>query len=109
MEGSAELKHKHLEFTLAAVSELSSSASSSTPLIARFSADGGVAELRFHQDSELIDGYSVNPGTSQVRKEGIVWFFVREPFCIYYLALKRCQRRLTFFFGGVCFKIVTLP
>ena len=71
MEGSAGLKHKHLEFTLAAVSELSSSwaSSSSTPLIARFSADGGVPELRFHQDSEFIDGLNVDLGTSQVRKE----------------------------------------
>ncbi|XVF62587.1 hypothetical protein PTKIN_Ptkin09bG0020400 [Pterospermum kingtungense] len=74
-EGSAGLKHKHLEFTLAAVSELSSSSassSSSAPVIARFSADGEVAELRFHKDSELIDGFSVNPGTSQLFKLGPV-------------------------------------
>ena len=69
MEGSTELKHKHLEFTLTAVSELNSSSvssSSSTPVIARFSADAGVAELRFHQDSECIDGLNFDLGTAQV-------------------------------------------
>ncbi|XP_022722938.1 probable histone-arginine methyltransferase 1.4 [Durio zibethinus] len=74
MEGSAGLKHKHLEFTLATVSELSSSltSSSSTPVIARFSADGGVAQLRFHQDSKFIDGFNVYLGTSQIFKLGPV-------------------------------------
>ena len=78
MEGSTGLKHKHLEFTLATVSELSSSSvcssSSPTPVIARFSADGGVTELRFHQDSEFLDGFNVDLGASQVRKESDVWF-----------------------------------
>ncbi|EOY06511.1 hypothetical protein SCA6_015819 [Theobroma cacao] len=76
MEGSAGLKHKHLEFTLAAVSELSSSSVSSsssyTPVIARFSADGGVAELRFRQGSEFIDGFNVDLGTAQLFKLGPV-------------------------------------
>ncbi|XWS39031.1 hypothetical protein CRYUN_Cryun18bG0015400 [Craigia yunnanensis] len=75
MEGSAGLKHKHLEFTLAAVSELSSqlvSSSSPTPVIARFISDDGVAELRFHQDSEFIDGFNVDLGTSQLFKLGPV-------------------------------------
>ncbi|XVE82143.1 hypothetical protein DITRI_Ditri15bG0123000 [Diplodiscus trichospermus] len=78
MEGSAGLKNGNMEFTLAAVSELSSSSasssssSSSTPVIARFSADRGVAELRFHQDSEYIDGFSVDLGTSQLFKLGPV-------------------------------------
>lgn len=75
MDDSAGLKHKQLEFTLAAVSQLSSSSlsssssSSSSPssVIARFSADSGVAELRFHRDSEFIDGFNVDIGTSQVR------------------------------------------
>ncbi|XP_022760565.1 probable histone-arginine methyltransferase 1.3 [Durio zibethinus] len=74
MEGSAGLEHKHLEFTLAAVSELSSPSvsSSSTPLIARFNVDGGVAELRFHRDSEFTDGFNVDLGTSQLFKLGPV-------------------------------------
>ncbi|XVF38723.1 hypothetical protein REPUB_Repub20aG0126400 [Reevesia pubescens] len=73
MEGSAGQKNKHLEFTLAAVSELSSSSSSSsTPVIARFSADNGVAELRFHQDSEFVDGFNVDLRTSQLFKLGPV-------------------------------------
>lgn len=76
MGDSAGHKHKHLEFTLAVVSELSSSSSvsssssSSTPVIARFSADDGVAELRFHQGSEFIDGFNVDLGTSQVSERG---------------------------------------
>ncbi|KAG4182723.1 hypothetical protein ERO13_A09G062500v2 [Gossypium hirsutum] len=73
MGDSTGHKHKHLEFTLAAVSELSSSSSvssSSTPVIARFSADDGVAALRFHQGSEFIDGFNVDLGTSQLFKLG---------------------------------------
>lgn len=73
MEVSAGQKRKHLEFTLVAVSELSSSSipPSSTPVIARFSADGGVAELRFRQDSGFIDGFNFNLGTAQVRNRGL--------------------------------------
>ncbi|KAL1081639.1 hypothetical protein V6Z11_D09G079400 [Gossypium hirsutum] len=74
MGDSTGHKHKHLELTLAAVSELSSSSSvyssSSTPVIARFSADDGVAALRFHQGSEFIDGLNVDLGTSQLFKLG---------------------------------------
>ncbi|KAH1046417.1 hypothetical protein J1N35_037201 [Gossypium stocksii] len=78
MEDSSGLKHKELEFTLAAVSQLSSSSlsssssSSSSSVIARFSADSGVAELRFHRDSEFIDGFNVDIGTSQLFKLGPV-------------------------------------
>ncbi|MBA0800040.1 hypothetical protein Gohar_010505 [Gossypium harknessii] len=74
MGDSTGHKHKHLELTLAAVSELSSSSSvsssSSTPVIARFSADDGVAALRFHQGSEFIDGLNVDLGTSEVSERG---------------------------------------
>ncbi|KAH1091271.1 hypothetical protein J1N35_018528 [Gossypium stocksii] len=74
MGDSTGHKHKHLEFTLVAVSELSSSSSvsssSSTPVIARFSADDGVAALRFHQSSEFIDGFNADLGTSQLFKLG---------------------------------------
>ncbi|MBA0880063.1 hypothetical protein Goshw_023375 [Gossypium schwendimanii] len=72
MEVLAGQKHKHLEFTLVAVSELSSSSvpPSSTPVIARFSVDSGVAELRFRQDSGFIDGFNVNLGTAQLFKLG---------------------------------------
>lgn len=67
MEG---LNDKYREFTLAAVSELSSTTvSSPTPVIARFNSDGGVAELRIDQDSKFIDGFNVDLETSQVRKE----------------------------------------
>ncbi|KAA3481037.1 putative histone-arginine methyltransferase 1.3 [Gossypium australe] len=77
MDDSSGLKHKELEFTLAAVSQLSSSSlssssSSSSSVIARFSADSGVAELRFHRDSEFIDGFNVDIGTSQLFKLGPV-------------------------------------
>ncbi|KAB2067811.1 hypothetical protein ES319_A09G253900v1 [Gossypium barbadense] len=72
MEVLAGQKHKHLEFTLVAVSELSSPSvpPPSTPVIARFSADSGVAELRFRQDSGFIDGFNVNLGTAQLFKLG---------------------------------------
>ncbi|TYJ15388.1 hypothetical protein E1A91_A10G180600v1 [Gossypium mustelinum] len=77
MDDSSGLKPKELEFTLAAVSQfssssLSSSSSSSSSVIARFSADSGVAELRFHRDSEFIDGFNVDIGTSQLFKLGPV-------------------------------------
>ncbi|XVE65611.1 hypothetical protein DITRI_Ditri08aG0014300 [Diplodiscus trichospermus] len=76
MEGSAAVKDKYREFTLAAFSELSSSSacsssSSSTPVIVRVRADG-VAELLYHQDSEFIDGLSIDVGTSQLFKLGPV-------------------------------------
>ncbi|PPS19633.1 hypothetical protein GOBAR_AA00929 [Gossypium barbadense] len=56
MDDSSGLKPKELEFTLAAVSH----------------ADSGVAELRFHRDSEFIDGFNVDIGTSQLFKLGPV-------------------------------------
>ncbi|XP_039037843.1 probable histone-arginine methyltransferase 1.3 [Hibiscus syriacus] len=71
MEASAGLKPKRSEFTLAAVYELSSSPASfsSTPVLARFSADRGVAELRFFQDS---NGFDFNLGSFQLLKLGPV-------------------------------------
>lgn len=69
----AEQKHKQeqlQEFALASVAELSSTFSSSlpqsSPILARFSAASGVAELRFHRESDAIDGYNVDLGTARV-------------------------------------------
>ncbi|KAK8709847.1 hypothetical protein V6N13_060848 [Hibiscus sabdariffa] len=74
MEASSGLKPKRSEFTLAAVSELSSSpvSSSSSPVVARFCADRGAVELRFSQDSKFIDGFDFNLGTSKLFKLGPV-------------------------------------
>lgn len=67
MEGSVG---KTAEFTLASVSELSSSSSSafasSSSAVARFYADSGVAELRFHQQPESNDVVNVDLQSAQV-------------------------------------------
>ncbi|KAJ4722184.1 Protein arginine N-methyltransferase [Melia azedarach] len=75
----AEQKHKQeqlQEFALASVAELSSTFSSSlpqsSPILARFSAASGVAELRFHRESDAIDGYNVDLGTARLFKLGPV-------------------------------------
>ncbi|XP_057956907.1 probable histone-arginine methyltransferase 1.4 [Malania oleifera] len=69
------------EFTLASVSQLSSSASSvpssSSPVVARFSADSGGPVLRFHRESESADVISVDIRTAQLFKLGPI-----ESICI---------------------------
>lgn len=74
MEGPIGQKHKQLEFALASVSELSSSSSAaqSKPVVARFSADSGVAELRFQQESESIAAINVDLQTAKLFKLGPV-------------------------------------
>lgn len=74
MEGLIGQKHKQLEFALASVSELSSSSSAaqSKPVVARFSADSGVPELRFQQESESIVAINVDLLTAKLFKLGPV-------------------------------------
>lgn len=67
-----EQKYKQeQEFPLASVAELSSSLSSPVPesssVFARFGGGtSGAAELRFHGESESIDGYRVDLRAAQV-------------------------------------------
>ncbi|VVA16786.1 PREDICTED: histone-arginine methyltransferase [Prunus dulcis] len=75
MEGSkGEEAQKQKEFVLASVSELASSSSSSslTPAVARFSAEDGVGELRFQQEAESDAGVNVDLQTAQLFKLGPV-------------------------------------
>jgi histone-arginine methyltransferase CARM1 len=77
MDGPIGQKHKQLEFALASVSELSSSSSAaqSKPVVARFSADSGVAELRFQQESESIAAINVDLQTAKVSFSFLFFFF----------------------------------
>ncbi|KAI5349517.1 hypothetical protein L3X38_002405 [Prunus dulcis] len=75
MEGSkGEEAQKQKEFVLASVSELASSSSSSslTPAVARFSAEDGVGELRFQQEAESDARVNVDLQTAQLFKLGPV-------------------------------------
>lgn len=72
MEVPQVQKQKQHQFTLASVSTVVSSSSSSaepstSPVVARFSSDFGFAELRFEPESEpkVATGYDVR--TTQVR------------------------------------------
>lgn len=76
MEVSLGQKQRQ-EFALISFSQLSSasshSSSPSSSVVARFSADdSGVAELRFHHDSESTDFITVDLGTVQLYKLGPV-------------------------------------
>jgi histone-arginine methyltransferase CARM1 len=74
MEIQKQSKQQQQEFALASITELASSSSTSSscsdsqsvPVIARFSADNGVAGLRFNRDSESTDSISVDVRTAQV-------------------------------------------
>lgn len=69
MEGSkGEEAQKQQEFVLASISELASSSSSSslTPAVARFSTEDGVGELRFLQEAESDARVNVDLQTAQV-------------------------------------------
>ncbi|PQQ18295.1 putative histone-arginine methyltransferase 1.3 isoform X2 [Prunus yedoensis var. nudiflora] len=69
MEGSREEEaQKQQEFALASISELASSSSSSslTPAVARFSAEDGVVELGFQQEAESDARVNVDLQTAQV-------------------------------------------
>ncbi|KAK9288899.1 hypothetical protein L1049_017368 [Liquidambar formosana] len=70
MEGLLGQKQKLQEFALSSILQLSpaSSTSSSSSVVARFSADSGVAELRFHRDSESSDVITVDLQTAQLFK-----------------------------------------
>ncbi|KAA8548942.1 hypothetical protein F0562_000626 [Nyssa sinensis] len=70
MEVSLGQKHKQAEFPLVSVSELSSSSSapSSSPVVARFSINSGVPELRFHQETESNDAFNVDLRTAKLFK-----------------------------------------
>ncbi|KAJ7980272.1 Protein arginine N-methyltransferase [Quillaja saponaria] len=76
MEDPIELKHR--EFALVSISELSSPSSSSSctspsPATVRFSVDGGLPELQFHQDSEKTEfQLSIDLQTVQLFKLGSV-------------------------------------
>lgn len=65
MENSTGLKAQ--EFALVSISELgSSSSSSSSPAVALFSAENGVAELRFQPESESAAPVNVDLQTAKV-------------------------------------------
>lgn len=68
MEGLKGEEAQKQEFVLASVSELASSSSSSslTPAVARFSAEDGVGELRFQQEAESDARVNVDLQTAQV-------------------------------------------
>ncbi|XP_012083937.1 probable histone-arginine methyltransferase 1.4 isoform X2 [Jatropha curcas] len=73
MESSKQ--NKQQQFVLASITELSSSSSSSLaasslPVVARFSADNGVVELRFLHDSNATDFINVDLSTAQLFKLG---------------------------------------
>ncbi|KAI9386368.1 hypothetical protein POPTR_010G014600v4 [Populus trichocarpa] len=78
MEIQKQSKQQQQEFALASITELASSSSTSSscsdsqsvPVIARFSADNGVAGLRFNRDSESTDSISVDVRTAQLFKLG---------------------------------------
>ncbi|CAL8991445.1 unnamed protein product [Prunus brigantina] len=74
MEGSkGEEAQKQQEFVLASISELASSSSSSlTPAVARFSTEDGVGELRFLQEAESDARVNVDLQTAQLFKLGPV-------------------------------------
>lgn len=66
MENSTGLKAQ--EFALVSISELgsSSSSASSSPAVALFSAENGVAELRFQPESESAAPLNVDLQTAKV-------------------------------------------
>ncbi|BFG35015.1 hypothetical protein CerSpe_212890 [Prunus speciosa] len=69
MEGSrGEEAQKQQEFALASISELASSSSSSslTPAVARFSAEDGVVELGFQQEAESDARVNVDLQSAQI-------------------------------------------
>ncbi|CAB4262713.1 unnamed protein product [Prunus armeniaca] len=75
MEGSkGEEAQKQQEFVLASISELASSSSSSslTPAVARFSSEDGVGKLRFQQEAESDARVNVDLQTAQLFKLGPV-------------------------------------
>ncbi|ONI28299.1 hypothetical protein PRUPE_1G136600 [Prunus persica] len=74
MEGLKGEEAQKQEFVLASVSELASSSSSSslTPAVARFSAEDGVGELRFQQEAESDARVNVDLQTAQLFKLGPV-------------------------------------
>ncbi|KAB1213993.1 putative histone-arginine methyltransferase 1.3 [Morella rubra] len=80
MEGPIGQEHKQHEFALLSVSELSLSCSESPskPVIARFSVDSGVAELRLHKESESIAAWNVDLQAARLFKLGPV-----QSTCIY--------------------------
>lgn len=71
MEGTiGKNAERQREFALASISDLSPSspsASLSFPVIARFSADSGVTEIRFHTESESGAVVTVDLQVAQVR------------------------------------------
>ncbi|KAG6758850.1 hypothetical protein POTOM_035312 [Populus tomentosa] len=78
MEIQKQSKQQQQEFALASITELASSSSTSSscsdsqsvPVIARFSAENGVAGLRFNRNSESTDSISVDVRTAQLFKLG---------------------------------------
>ncbi|KAG6670589.1 hypothetical protein I3843_Q053300 [Carya illinoinensis] len=74
MEGPMGQKLKQQEFALVSVSELSpsSSTSPSKPVVARFCADSGISELRFHKEPESIATTNVDLRTARLFKLGPV-------------------------------------
>ncbi|XP_058000950.1 probable histone-arginine methyltransferase 1.4 isoform X1 [Hevea brasiliensis] len=74
MEVSAGQKqNKHQQFALASITDLypsSPSSSLASPVVARFSADNGVEELRFLHESDAADFINVDLSTAQLFKLG---------------------------------------
>lgn len=71
---STNNKKQQQEFSLVSVTELATPSSPSSPVTARFSADSGVAELRFHRDlkSPCSAAIVVDVKTAQLFKLGPV-------------------------------------
>ncbi|KAF5465482.1 hypothetical protein F2P56_015489, partial [Juglans regia] len=74
MEGPTGQKLKQQEFALVSVSELSPSSSTSPSklVVARFCADSGISELRFHKEPESIATRNVDLRTARLFKLGPV-------------------------------------
>lgn len=83
MEGTiGQNTEKQREFALASISELSPSSPSDDsyfPVVARFSSDSGVTELRFHPESESVAVLNVDLQVSQVRFSNFFLNFVWLP------------------------------
>lgn len=79
MEASLEKKvHKQQVFPLASIAELASSfsvSSSSSSIFARFSADSGIPELRFDQESASVVILNVDLRVAQVSSLFFFFFF----------------------------------
>ena len=95
MEGTVGQKEKQHEFTLVSVSDLasSSSESQSKPVVARFSDDSGLAELRFHKESESSAAINVDLRTAQVWLYSLRFCYLFQFFYLLFVWLLRKWRK----------------